>query len=211
MIEIIWISLEEHGLLEFSDTALAAVALATGITLVAAAAPAGVLKLGVLELAAMLVDAAFFPEFDIISNALVSNGNIGVPTEASCTVATLIVVVRLAVAPASIPACPRLVEAALFRHTTVVPSLRLSAHAGGVFVGCRHRLRREVRLSFAGSQAPSSVDHGSSRRILITIRAPRIVNRAPRVIYSRGKVAIGAGNTEIQTTLNRETTVVLED
>jgi len=33
--------LEEHGLLEFRDTALAAIALATGVTLELAAAPAG--------------------------------------------------------------------------------------------------------------------------------------------------------------------------
>jgi len=87
----------------------------------------------------MRVDAAFFPDFGISSDTVV-NVDHGESALASSTMAAR-VVLRLAVAPASILALPLLEEAALSGDTTVGPSLRVRAKALGM-AGSRHGLGR---------------------------------------------------------------------
>jgi len=111
-------SLIEESFFKAVEATLAAIALATRVALVFAAAPAGVRSIAGLVLAARGSDAAHFPALGISAGAVVNHGESAL---ASCTLAALVVLV-LATAPASILAIALLDEASPSGDTTLGPS-----------------------------------------------------------------------------------------
>jgi len=97
----------EEGSFEAVEATLAAIALATRVALVLAAAPAGIISHAGLVLAALLVDAASCPALGISADAVMNHRESAL---ASCTLTTRVVLV-FATAPASILAIALLVQA----------------------------------------------------------------------------------------------------